>query len=1147
MRSENRRTRDTMRSFLPARSWPALVAALAVAFGVLAPAPPAQAQDAKPPPVENLRCVAKTKRVAFLWDAPEWSGGEASSYDYDLTLPDGRSESARIKGSRVVHRPGTYRTGAETRVSIRVNYEVSGGGTVTSDEETLVCYVRGDPRTPVTTSTTTPEPEQGTPDDVPTVPTTIADATDERTPQDKYADLIARMYEWRNDPRWSSDKSHTDRWDRALLALGETVADTTLTALTAAEAQGFADRGWTRWVDVAAALEDTESGGQQQGTSNRPPTVSAPIADVTIVNESGTRRVSLSGVFSDADSDSLTVTAASSDEAVATVAVASDGSALTVTAAARGAASVTVTADDGNGGTASDAFTVTVKTAPVVASALADVSGLEVGATQDVSLAGVFSDADSDSLTVTATPSNQAVAAVAVALDGSMLTVDGVAEGTATITVTAEDSDGNRVGDAFDVTVTAPQPREQTPQEEHADLIARMYEWRDDPQHSSNKSHTDRWDRALMALGETVADTALIPMTAAEAQELADRGWTRWVDVAEALKNMPPRSQWVYRFIESNVVEKYEDEHPWLRETWDGMEREKLEVVLTPLPDSTIMQVNRCRSVPGHLIRCGKHRLEVNPKHARNVRAYVHELAHFWTVNFGVVAEPAAPIAMGHLYFNHLKNSTGCDSPALELFAEAITYAVVGYIHSPYWCSGMPPLHAEEVQNVTNSVLGKQTPQWFIDEYQNQNGSWKLDELWADIKSLRRADLRKTGIVFHFSKSFGEYCLWHYSLISNDIDLISNPWRDANGGFCNPSAPQNAAITPGDSQLTVSWEAPVDDGGSSITGYALHWWSGTRWVNEVTSETSYTITGLDNGSLYTVSVCARTLFSDCGGTAYAKGTPTDTPPDATEPEVVAPEPPPANQAPTVVSALADATIVSESGTLEVSLAGVFSDADDHALTVIAASSNDAVATVSVASDGSTLTVNARARGTATVTATAADGNGGTVEDTFTVTVKAAPVVASALADVSDLEVDATQEVSLSGVFSDADGDTPTITAASSNEAVATVSPAADGSALTLTGVAAGTATITVTARDADGNQAHDDFAVTVTALPRQGQQPPAEDEPETTDIVAQYDANGDGAIDVNEYISALRAYAQGLLTKAERDQIIDAYLAWAHG
>ena len=69
-----------------------------------------------------------------------------------------------------------------------------------------------------------------------------------------YAELIAKMYEWRYDTRYVSYKSHTNRWDRALLAFGESVSDSSLEPMTAADAQVFADRGWSRWVEVAKAL-----------------------------------------------------------------------------------------------------------------------------------------------------------------------------------------------------------------------------------------------------------------------------------------------------------------------------------------------------------------------------------------------------------------------------------------------------------------------------------------------------------------------------------------------------------------------------------------------------------------------------------------------------------------------------------------------------------------------------------------------------------------------------------------------------------------------------------------------------------------------------------------------------------------------------
>ena len=260
----------------------------------------------------------------------------------------------------------------------------------------------------------------------------------------------------------------------------------------------------SEWVRVKDERTTPRAPAQQQA-SNSAPTVDSAIADATIVNASGTQSVSLSGAFADADNDSLTVTAASSDTAVATTSVSADYSTLTVTAKARGTATITVTASDGNGGTVSDEFTITVKAAPVVASAIDDVSGLEVDATQDVSLSGVFTDADGDDLTVTAESSDTAKVTVSVASDGSKLTLTGVAAGTATVTVTARDTDGNEISDEFEVAVAAAQQQQQQQQEkDYSALIAKMWEWRNDPDHVNNKEHTDRWDRALLAFGETL-------------------------------------------------------------------------------------------------------------------------------------------------------------------------------------------------------------------------------------------------------------------------------------------------------------------------------------------------------------------------------------------------------------------------------------------------------------------------------------------------------------------------------------------------------------------------------------------------------------------------------------------------------------------
>ena len=96
---------------------------------------------------------------------------------------------------------------------------------------------------------------------------TRAEAEGQEPPPSHHASLITQMNEWRNDPQWVSYKSHTNRWDRALLALGEPVSDTSLSPMTDAEAQRFADTAWgTRWVGVAEALKAVVTGTSNADT-----------------------------------------------------------------------------------------------------------------------------------------------------------------------------------------------------------------------------------------------------------------------------------------------------------------------------------------------------------------------------------------------------------------------------------------------------------------------------------------------------------------------------------------------------------------------------------------------------------------------------------------------------------------------------------------------------------------------------------------------------------------------------------------------------------------------------------------------------------------------------------------------------------------
>ena len=182
---------------------------------------------------------------------------------------------------------------------------------------------------------------------------------------------------------------------------------------------------------------------------NRAPVPLGSIAERTI--EVGkAESLELSGHFSDPDGDALVFTAAVSEEGMASVEI--SGSVLTVTAVAKGLVTVTATATDTEGLAATQEFAVTVPNrAPVVGGSVGGRT-IAVGETSVLNLSGHFSDPDGDALVYAAESSDAEVAGVAVSDDA--LAVTAVAKGTATVLVTATDTEG--LASALEFLVTVP-------------------------------------------------------------------------------------------------------------------------------------------------------------------------------------------------------------------------------------------------------------------------------------------------------------------------------------------------------------------------------------------------------------------------------------------------------------------------------------------------------------------------------------------------------------------------------------------------------------------------------------------------------------------------------------------------------------------
>ena len=184
--------------------------------------------------------------------------------------------------------------------------------------------------------------------------------------------------------------------------------------------------------------------------------------------------------------------------------------------------------------------------------------------------------------------------------------------------------------------------------------------------------------------------------------------------------------------------------------------------------------------------------------------------------------------------------------------------------------------------------------------------------------------------------------------------------------------------------------------------------------------------------------------------------------------------------PVAVGTIPDVTFTSNGSTSDVDLSPYFGAFDTSDLTWTVVSSDTAKATVSLS--GTTVTVTSVAAGTSTITARAMDSVGKFATQTFTVTVKGAPVPTGTI-PAQTLEVGgAAVTINVSGYFTDPDGGTLTYT--STLLGAVTVDFDLVGSILTITPpknlpYQTGTGTLRIRATDPDNLSATQTFSVTL--------------------------------------------------------------------
>ena len=87
-----------------------------------------------------------------------------------------------------------------------------------------------------------------------------------------------------------------------------------------------------------------------------------------------------------------------------------------------------------------------------------------------------------------------------------------------------------------------------------------------------------------------------------------------------------------------------------------------------------------------------------------------------------------------------------------------------------------------------------------------------------------------------------------------------------------PDAPRNLTAEATEGAVTLSWEAPRDDGGAAIRRYEYEQNGSGDWTSTGGTDTSYTVRGLTNGTAYTFRVRAVNRIGRSGASNRAEAT-----------------------------------------------------------------------------------------------------------------------------------------------------------------------------------------------------------------------------------------------------------------------------------
>jgi hypothetical protein len=412
----------------------------------------------------NDQTATEDAAFSFQFAADTFTDADPTdTLTYTSTLSDGSALPAWLSFDAATRTfSGTPANADVGTITVRVTASDGNGGTVTDDFTLTISNTNDDP----------------------TLANAIADqtATENSAFSFQFADNTFADVDASDTLSFTatlSDGSALPTWisfDAATRTFSGTPTDTDIGTITIRVTASDGNGGTiTDDFDIVTSAAGGGAGG------NNEPTVSSPIADQTATESSAFSFQFADNTFADDDAtDTLTYTSTLSDGSALPTWLSFDTATRTFSGTPAnsdvGTISVRVTANDGNGGTVNDDFSIVVSAAgggagnnsPTVANPIADQTATESTAFSFQFADNVFNDADAtDTLTYTSTLSGGTALPAWLSFDTATRTFSGTPAnsdvGTISVRVTANDGNGGTVNDDFNIVISAAAAGNTTP------------------------------------------------------------------------------------------------------------------------------------------------------------------------------------------------------------------------------------------------------------------------------------------------------------------------------------------------------------------------------------------------------------------------------------------------------------------------------------------------------------------------------------------------------------------------------------------------------------------------------------------------------------------------------------------------------------